>query len=115
PMRAPRSASSRSARRFPDCQGVVRASPSSPSGPAMTSRISAASATKRDIGPWVSRYGQVGNVPVRGTTPNVGLKPTTPVNCAGILLEPPSSVPRPANTTAQAAPTEDPALEPPGE
>lgn len=35
--------------------------------------------------------------PVRGTSPKVGFIPTTPVNWAGIRLEPPSSVPRAAN------------------
>ena len=40
--------------------------------------------------------------------------PTTPVNCAGIRLEPPSSVPSAANAIPSATATAEPALEPPG-
>src|SRR5262249_35824411 len=58
--------------------------------------------------------GQVGMTPVRGTSPNVGFIPTTPVHTAGILLEPPSSVPSAANAMPDATATADPALEPPG-
>src|SRR5690606_12694244 len=60
------------------------------------------------------RYGQVGITPVRGTRPKVGFMPTTPVYCAGMRLEPPSSVPTAANAIAPATATAEPALEPPG-
>jgi hypothetical protein len=68
----------------------------------------------RASGPCVSRYGHVGITPVRGTSPNDGFTPTTPVNCAGMRLEPPSSVPNAANASPAATATAEPALEPPG-
>ena len=52
--------------------------------------------------------------PVRGTSPNVGFMPTTPVNCAGMRFEPPSSVPNAAKASPAATATAEPALEPPG-
>ncbi len=52
--------------------------------------------------------------PVRGTSPKVGFTPTTPVNCAGMRLEPPSSVPSAQNAMPQATATAEPALDPPG-
>ena len=64
------------------------------SAPAIAASSSAASATVRASGPCVSRYGHVGITPVRGTSPNVGFMPTTPVNCAGMRFDPPSSVPK---------------------
>jgi hypothetical protein len=39
---------------------------------------------------------------------------TTPVNCAGIRFDPPSSVPSAANAMPQATDTAEPALDPPG-
>ena len=80
----------------------------------MASSSSAASATWRAKGPWVSRYGHVGITPVRGTSPNVGFMPTTPQNWAGMRLEPPSSVPSAAKAIPQATETAESALEPPG-
>ena len=62
----------------------------------------------------MSRYGHVGITPVRGTSPNVGFIPTTPVNCAGIRFEPPSSVPSAAKAIPLATATAEPALDPPG-
>src|SRR5678810_614348 len=52
--------------------------------------------------------------PVRGTSPNVGFIPTTPVNCAGMRFDPPSSVPNAAKAIPLATATADPALDPPG-
>jgi hypothetical protein len=52
--------------------------------------------------------------PVRGTSPNVGFIPTTPVQTAGMRFDPPSSVPSAANARPPATATADPALEPPG-
>ncbi len=92
----------------------MSASGSEASAPATAARSSAASATLRASGPWVSRYGQVGITPVRGTSPKVGFIPTTPVNWAGMRLEPPSSVPRAAKAMPAATATADPALDPPG-
>ena len=114
PSRACSSASSRSVLRRPHDHGAVSARPSDASGPAMTSSSSAASATLRARGPCVSRYGHVGITPVRGTRPNVGFMPTMPQNCAGMRLEPPSSVPSAAKATPHATDTAEPALEPPG-
>ena len=51
---------------------------------------------------------------MRGTSPKVGFIPTIPQNCAGIRLDPPSSVPTAANAIPQATDTAEPALDPPG-
>ena len=51
---------------------------------------------------------------MRGTSPKVGFIPTTPVNCAGMRLDPPSSVPNAANAIPAATATAEPALDPPG-
>ena len=93
PRRTPFSASSRSAASGAPSSAWPPASGSDGSAPAIAASSSAASATERASGPWVSRYGQVGITPVRGTSPNVGFIPTTPVQTAGIRLDPPSSVP----------------------
>ncbi len=114
PSRALTSASSRrnASRRAGHC--ATSPKPSEESGPAIASSNSAASATVRASGPCVSRNGQVGITPVRGTSPNVGFIPTMPQNCAGIRLEPPSSVPSAAKAMPHATETAEPALEPPG-
>ncbi len=62
----------------------------------------------------MSRYGHVGITPVRGTSPNVGFIPTTPVNWAGMRFDPPSSVPSAAKAIPVATDTAEPALDPPG-
>ena len=84
------------------------------SAPATAARSRPASATERASGPCVSRYGQVGMTPVRGTRPKVGFIPTTPVHTAGMRFDPPSSVPSAAKAIPAATATADPALEPPG-
>src|SRR5262249_40549562 len=68
------------------------ASGSEGSAPAIIASSSAASATERASEPWVSRYGQVGTTPVRGTSPNGGLMPTTPVQTPRLRMEPPAAV-----------------------
>ena len=82
----------------------------------MAVSIRAASAAVRVIGPtWESvsvvEGGQI------GTVPNVGLRPKTPQNPAGIRIEPAPSDPcaigpRPAATAAAAPPLDPPAVAP---
>src|SRR5262245_40324195 len=80
----------------------------------MTSRISAASRTVAVIGPAWSRNHESGAIPVRLTTPYVGLHPTQPQKLAGIRMLPPVSVPMvpAARRATMAAP--EPPLDPPG-
>src|SRR5438132_12384118 len=81
------------------------------SGLAITSIISAVSATVRVMGPVCARLpnGLTGHV---GTLPNVGFRPTQPQKPAGIRMEPPPSVPTARvaipRTTAAALPPLDP-------
>src|ERR671937_1073607 len=78
----------------------------------MTSIISAASPTVRAIGPPCARVpnGLTGH---RGTLPKVGLNPTIPTNAAGILIEPPPSVPTARVAMPSATATALPPLDPP--
>src|SRR5687768_15245805 len=52
--------------------------------------------------------------PARLTSPNVGLRPTTPLSDAGSLIDPPVSVPSAANARPADTATAAPLLEPPG-
>ena len=84
---------------------------SSGSGPAITASTRAASSTLRANGPAVSWLKAIGTMPVRDTSPTVGLMPTMPFAKAGTRIEPAVSVPiatghRPAATAAA-----DPELE----
>src|SRR5215471_8306478 len=83
-----------------------------PSRPASTVSSSAASATVRVIGPRWSRVNSIGNAPVYGTRPCVGLCPTVPHHALGIRTEPPWSPPSARSTspaaTRAALPLEDP-------
>jgi hypothetical protein len=72
------------------------------------------SSTERAIGPAWSNVGASGKTPSVGTSPNVGLKPTTPQQAAGMRIEPPLSVPRAASQSPAARAAADPPLEPPG-
>src|SRR3954469_5947828 len=63
-------------------------------GPDSTDRARAASRTVRVSGPSTDSVGQPRNPGILGTSPNVGLCPTSPQNAAGILIDPPPSVPR---------------------
>src|SRR5215203_4901823 len=86
------------------------------SGPASTSNISAASATVRVIGPACDSVPK-GLTGQRGILPYVGFRATMPQKPAGILTEPPPSVPTascpiPSATAAAAPPLEPPAVYP---
>ena len=113
PMRSGPGSSTQAATKAPSCGGGKYASPGSE--PAMTSSISAQSATVRAMGPLVAKPSQasyVAGAPL--TSPRVGLWPTTPQQAAGMRIEPPPSepwaiVPMPAASAAAAPP-----LEPPG-
>jgi len=74
----------------------------------------AASVTLRAMGPAVSWLWLIGTMPLRLTSPSVGLMPTRPLNAAGQRIEPSVSVPiaTVARPAAIAAP--EPALEPHG-
>src|SRR2546422_11136113 len=74
----------------------------------------AASATVRAKGPTWSRVQLTGKTPKRETRPNVGFSPTTPQREAGILIDPPESVPRALKQRPAATAAPDPALEAPG-
>src|SRR5207244_6544766 len=68
-------------------------------------------------GPTWSKLGASGKQPSVGTRSNVGLKPTTPQQAAGIRIEPPESLPsaasaRPAASAAAEPPDEPPAIRP---
>ena len=66
------------------------------------------------MGPTVSSELLSGNTPVRLTLPNVGFRPTIQHNPAGILIEPPVSVPvAPKHKFAETAEADQPE-DPPG-
>jgi hypothetical protein len=69
--------------------------------------------TSRPIGPAWSKVGASGKQPSSGTSPWLGLKPTTPQQAAGILIEPPESDPSAASARPAASAAAEPALEPP--
>ena len=71
-------------------------------------------ATDRAIGPTVSKLGASGKTPSAGTSPHVGLKPTTPQHAAGSRIEPALSVPSAASQRPAASAAPLPPLEPPG-
>ena len=48
-----------------------------------------------------------------GTSPKVGLNPVTPQHAAGILIDPPLSLPSAASTRPAASAAADPPLDPP--
>ena len=79
---------------------------SAASVPASTVSSAAASATVRAMGPAVSWVCEMGTMPLRLTSPTVGLSPTRPVADAGQTIEPSVSVPTPtaARLAAMAAP-----------
>ena len=87
------------------------------SKPARTSSRSATSATVRASGPIAINVFHPATDGSCGTSPKVGLNPTTPQNAAGMRIEPPPSPPSatgPANaaTCAAAPPDEPPAVRP---
>ena len=93
--------------------GMLAEEGSRESYPAMTFIIRAASLVVRVMGPTVSRLNDNGKTPRLLTRPNVGFNPTMPHSPAGILTEPPVSLPSAPMTWPD--PTADPAppLEPP--
>src|SRR5690554_6980689 len=62
----------------------------------------------------VSRESHNTCIPVLGTRPNEGLKPTTPLKAAGRIMEPPVCVPSAKSTMPAATAAADPLEEPPG-
>ena len=76
--------------------------------------ISAQAATVTAMGPTVSKLGASGKTPSAGTSPHVGLKPTTPQQAAGSRIEPALSVPRATSQRPAASAAPLPPLEPPG-
>ena len=63
------------------------------------------------MGPAASMDQLTGMHPVRGTSPHVGLSPTTPHQAAGPRIDPPVSSPSVKPASAAAAATPDPADE----
>jgi hypothetical protein len=92
--------------------GAESVAGSSASLPAIACSWAAASATVLVIGPAVSCDALIGRMPVRGTRPTVGRRPTSPCAAAGLTIEPEVSVPiviaaRPAAAAAP-LPEDDP-------
>src|SRR6185503_20837920 len=75
---------------------------------------SAASATVFEKIPSVSRESDTGFTPVRLMLPKLGLRPTTPQNAAGRIIEPPVCVPIASGTMRSATAAAEPLDEPPG-
>ena len=76
--------------------------------------MAAQSSTVRAIGPTVSKLGASGNTPSAGTSPCVGLKPTTPQQAAGSRIDPALSVPSATSQRPAARAAPFPPLDPPG-
>ena len=71
-------------------------------------------ATVLAMGPTVSKVGASGKTPSAGTSPQVGLKPTTPQHAAGSRIEPALSVPSATSQSPAASAAPLPPLDPPG-
>ena len=69
--------------------------------------------TSAAIGPAVSKLAASGQQPSSGTSPCVGLCPTTPQQAAGIRIEPAESVPSAASARPAATAAAEPPLDPP--
>src|SRR5262245_33814232 len=80
----------------------------------MPSSSAAASATVRAIGPAVSWLCAIGTMPVRLSSPSVGLMPTSPFALDGDTIEPSVSVPTAAAARLAAIAAPDPELDPDG-
>ena len=81
-------------------------------GPASTFSNSAQSATVRASGPQWQYWSRL-NGGSTGTRPNGGLNPTTPLNEAGIRIEPPMSEPLASSDVPAASDAPEPPDEPP--
>src|SRR5262245_8893060 len=77
--------------------------------------MSAASPTVRVIGPRWSMVDSIGNAPVYGTRPWVGLWPTVPLNALGMRTDPPWSPPVAMSTAPAATSAALPLEEPPAD
>ncbi|MNM95088.1 hypothetical protein D3C81_1075150 [compost metagenome] len=82
--------------------------------PFMAFNSNAASRTVRVIGPGVSSLWVTGTMPLRLSSPTVGLRPTTPLSDAGQMIEPEVSVPTVRGAKPAATATAEPELEPHG-
>src|SRR5205823_9165935 len=82
---------------------------------ASTASVSATSATVRAMGPIWSIVCSIGKAPVYGTSPWVGLCPTTPQYAAGMRTDPPWSPPVAMSTTPAASSAPLPLEEPPAD
>src|SRR5512138_88771 len=80
----------------------------------MTSSTAAASYTLRVIGPPRSWIGEFHIIPFRLTSPRVGAIATTALSAAGMISEPPVSLPNVTVLNHAAAATPEPELEAPG-
>src|SRR3989442_14847751 len=76
--------------------------------------MNAASSTERASGPGVSSVELSGRTPYVLIRPAVTLSPTVPFHAAGILTEPPVSVPIATGASPAATATPEPLDEPPG-
>src|SRR5580700_8521670 len=88
------------------------------SHPVITANNRARSTTVRAIGPTTPNCANgpadAGECPVEGTRPGVGFNPQIPEKCAGILIEPPPSLPTPPAEHPAAIAAASPPLDPPG-
>src|SRR5258705_3462318 len=81
---------------------------------ASSDSASATSSTRRAKKPTWSSEGLKGCAPVRGTAPKLGLRPTTPLNAAGLITEPSVCVPNASGTIPAATAAADPDDDAPG-
>ena len=91
--------------------GALNGSPGSV--PAMTSSMSAASATVRAIGPCVVSPPRGFELGALDTRPRDGLMPTTPQQLDGMRIDPPPSEPSAIGQKHAATAAADPPLDPP--
>jgi hypothetical protein len=96
------------------CERAASVAGSSGSMPARTLSNAAASASVRAMGPAVSCVCEMGMMPLRLTSPTVGLIPASPLIDEGETIEPSVSVPTATAHKLAAAAAPDPELEPEG-
>src|SRR5436309_10702902 len=96
------------------CERAASVAGSSGSMPASTLSSAAASASVRAMGPAVSCVCEMGMMPLRLTSPTVGLIPASPLIDEGETIEPSVSVPTATAHKLAAAAAPDPELEPEG-
>src|SRR5262249_61988126 len=94
---------------------AIRGDPSAATwNPGTRSRISVTQpSTSRAIGPAWSKLVASGNTPSTGTSPKLGLNPTTPQHAAGVRIGPPGSGPRAPATSPRASAAAEPPADPP--